>query len=122
MESIISITTTADSREVLEKMGRHLLTERLIACIQVVGPIKSLYWWKGTIEETDEWLGIMKSRKSLFAQVEAEIRSLHAYEVPEIVAVDLDDVLPAYDTWVRTETGGDSETGHKTGEKTGQST
>ena len=106
MEPIITITTTTDNREALEKVGRHLLTQRLIACIQIVGPIKSLYWWKGNIEEASEWLGIMKSRKSLFAQVEAEIRSLHTYEVPEIVAVELGDVIPAYDNWVRTETGG----------------
>ena len=105
MEAIITITTTTNSREALEKMGRHLLTERLIACIQVVGPIKSLYWWKGTIEETDEWLGIMKSRKSLYTKIEAEIRSLHAYEVPEIVATELSGALPAYDNWVRSETG-----------------
>ncbi len=94
MEPIITITTTTDNREALEKVGRHLLTQRLIACIQIVGPIKSLYWWKGNIEEASEWLGIMKSRKSLFAQVEAEIRSLHTYEVPEIVAVELGDVTP----------------------------
>ena len=85
-------------------MGRHLLTERLIACIQIVGPIKSLYWWKGRVEEADEWLGIMKSRKSLHAEVEAKIRGLHSYEVPEITAVELSDVLPAYDNWVRAET------------------
>ncbi len=114
MEPIITITTTTDNREALEKVGRHLLTQRLIACIQIVGPIKSLYWWKGNIEEASEWLGIMKSRKSLFAQVEAEIRSLHAYEVPEIVAVELGDVLPAYDDWVRTETGAGQETAKRT--------
>ena len=105
MEPIITITTTSDDREALEKIGRHLLTKRLIACIQIVGPIKSLYWWKGAMEEASEWLGIMKSKKSLYAQVEAEIRSLHAYEVPEIAAVELSNVLPAYDHWVRTETG-----------------
>jgi periplasmic divalent cation tolerance protein len=118
MEPIIAITTTADSREVLEKMGRHLLTERLIACIQVVGPIKSLYWWKGNIEEADEWLGIMKSRKSLYRQVEAEIRGLHTYEVPEIVTVELSGVLPAYGDWVLNETRADSETGRNTGQET----
>jgi len=104
MEPIITITTTSDDREALEKIGRHLLAKRLIACIQIVGPIKSLYWWKGAMEEVGEWLGIMKSRKSLYAEVEAEIRSLHAYEVPEITAVELSDVLPDYDRWVRTET------------------
>jgi periplasmic divalent cation tolerance protein len=76
MEQIVTITTTTDSREALEKMGRHLLTKRLIACIQIIGPIKSLYWWKGNMEEADEWLGIMKSRKSLYTRIEAEIRSL----------------------------------------------
>ena len=118
MEPIITITTTADSRELLEKMGRHLLAERLISCIQIVGPIRSLYWWKGAIEESDEWLGIMKSRKSLYRQVEAEIRSLHPYEVPEIVAVELTGGLPAYVDWVRKETRADSETGRNRGPKT----
>ena len=122
MEPIIVITTTAGNREVLEKMGRHLLAERLVACIQVVGPIKSLYWWRGNIEEADEWLGIMKSRKSLYTQVETAIRSLHPYEVPEIVAVELSGVLPAYDNWVRNETGADCETGQKTGQKKGHKT
>ena len=50
MEPIITITTTTDNREALERIGRHLLAKRLIACIQIVGPIRSLYWWKGNIE------------------------------------------------------------------------
>ena len=104
MEPIITITTTTDDREALEKIGRHLLTQRLIACIQIVGPVKSIYWWKGAMEEASEWLGIMKSRKSLYTQVEAEIRRLHAYEVPEIAAAELGQVFPAYENWVRAET------------------
>jgi len=118
MEPIITITTTTDGREALESIGRHLLAKRLIACIQIVGPIKSLYWWKGHVEEADEWRGIMKSRKSLYAQVEAEIRGLHPYEVPEIVAAELSAALPAYDNWVRAETGA----GQKEDQRTGQDT
>jgi periplasmic divalent cation tolerance protein len=118
MEPIITITTTTDKKEALEEMGRNLLKQRLIACIQVVGPIKSLYWWTGNVEEASEWLGIMKSRKSLYARVEAEIRRLHSYEVPEIVATEASDVLPAYGDWVRTETGVGRETGQKTGHET----
>jgi periplasmic divalent cation tolerance protein len=111
MEPIITITTTTDKKEALEEMGRRLLKQRLIACIQIVGPIKSLYWWKGNVEEASEWLGIMKSRKSLLARAEAEIRSLHSYEVPEIVAVELSDVFPAYGDWVRAETAAGQERG-----------
>ena len=118
MEPIIMVTTTTDGREALESIGRHLLAKRLIACIQIVGPIRSLYWWKGDIEEADEWLGVMKSRKSLYPQLEAEIRSLHPYEVPEIAAVELGAALPAYDNWVRAETGTDQKKLTKTGQET----
>ncbi len=105
MESILTITTTTDDREALEKIGRHLLEKRLIACIQIVGPIRSLYWWKGIMEETSEWLGIMKSRKSLYKQVEEQIRNLHTYEVPEIVAVEVSTMLASYCDWVLEDTG-----------------
>ena len=109
MEPIITITTTADDREMLEKIGRLLLTRRLIACIQIVGPIKSIYWWKDKMEETDEWLGIMKSKESLYTQIEAEICRLHTYEVPQIVASEVCHVLPSYGQWVLAETGSRSE-------------
>jgi periplasmic divalent cation tolerance protein len=122
MEPIITITTTTDKKEALEEMGRRLLKQRLIACIQVVGPIKSLYWWKGTMEDASEWLGIMKSRKSLYARVEAEIRSLHSYELPEIVAKEASDVLPAYGDWVRAETGAGGESGQEADKNAGQET
>jgi periplasmic divalent cation tolerance protein len=104
MESIITITTTTDNREALEKIGRHLLAGRLIACVQIIGPIRSIYWWKEKIEETEEWLGEMKTRKSLFSRVEAEIRTLHAYEVPEITAVETAYISHAYAEWVMKET------------------
>ena len=104
MESIITITTTTDNREALEKIGRHLLAGRLIACVQIIGPIRSIYWWQGKMEEADEWLGVMKTRKSLFSRVEAEIRTLHAYEVPEITAAETAHVSRAYAEWVFRET------------------
>ena len=104
MEPVITITTTTDNREVLEKIGRHLLARRLIACVQIVGPIRSTYWWKEKIEETEEWLGVMKTRKSLFSRVEAEICALHAYEVPEVAAVETAYVSHAYAEWVMNET------------------
>ncbi len=113
METLITITTTADDRELLQKIGRRLLEGRLIACIQILGPIQSLYWWKDKLEQTDEWLAVMKSRKSLYGRIEEEIRRLHTYEVPEIVAWEADRVLPSYGEWLLKET----EPGFKTTEK-----
>ncbi len=104
MEPIISITTTTDKRDVLEEMGRSLLAKRLVACVQIVGPIKSIYGWKDKVEEAEEWLGIMKTRKSLYPLVEEEILALHTYELPEIIALDASNLLPPYRAWVLKET------------------
>lgn len=104
MKGIIHITTTSDNREFLEKIARTLLQRKLASCMQIVGPIRSLYRWKGRIVEADEWLGIIKTRKGLYKKVEDEIKSRHHYELPEIIAFEADMGLPAYGKWVIDET------------------
>ena len=104
MSAIINVITTMDKREGLERMGRSLLERRLVACLQVVGPIKSLYWWKGSIEEAEEWMAVMKTRRELYGQVEKEIKALHPYDVPEIMAVEVAAMSEAYGKWVVAET------------------
>ena len=106
LSTIINVITTADGREALERLGRSLVERRLVACLQVVGPIKSLYWWKGSIEEAEEWMAIMKTRGELYEQVEKEIKALHPYDVPEIMAVEAQRVSEAYKEWVAAETQG----------------
>lgn len=101
---MINIITTADNRETLERIGRSLLERRLVACIQVVGPVRSTYWWKGRIEDAEEWMGVMKTRDELYDEVEREIKALHPYEVPEIAAVRAERVLDAYGRWLVEET------------------
>ena len=104
MPDIIQIVTTIDDREAAKRLGRHLVDERLIACCQVVGPVRSIYRWKGAVEETDEWYCVMKTRPSLYRQVEEAIKGLHPYEVPEIIAIPVSNALPDYAVWVETET------------------
>ncbi|MGD0229240.1 MAG: divalent-cation tolerance protein CutA [Syntrophorhabdales bacterium] len=101
---MINVITTVTGRETLEKIGRLLLEKRLVACCQIIGPITSTYWWKGHLEEAEEWIGIMKTRRELYGDVEREIRALHPYEVPQIEAVEASFVLPDYDCWVNDET------------------
>jgi periplasmic divalent cation tolerance protein len=101
---MINVITTIDSRETLEKMGRLLLEKRLVACLQIIGPVRSVYWWKGQREEAEEWIGIMKTRRELYVDVEKEIRALHPYEVPQIEAIEAVSVLPAYERWLIDET------------------
>jgi len=104
MPDIIQIVTTIDDREAAERLGRRLVDERLVAGCQVVGPIRSIYRWKGKVEEADEWCCVMKTKPSLYRQVEDAIRLLHPYEVPEIVATPVSAALPDYARWVEQQT------------------
>ena len=104
MEEIIYITTTADTAEIAKGIGRHLVEARLVSCAQILGPMTSIYRWKGKIEETGEWLLLMKSRKSLYKEIEKEIRRLHPYELPQIVGVPIEAALAGYAQWVVDET------------------
>ncbi len=103
---MITLLTTVDRKEILEQIGRALLEKRLIACIQISGPITSMYWWKDVLEDTQEWVGTMKTTEELYPRVEVELRRLHPYEVPEIVVLESRRVLPEYEEWVQAVTGG----------------
>ncbi|MBA4416864.1 MAG: cytochrome C biogenesis protein CcdA [Syntrophus sp. (in: bacteria)] len=104
MEEVIQVTTTGDNKEIVKKIGRHLVEMRLASCVQIIGPITSIYWWKDKVEETEEWLCIIKSRQSLYEAIEREIVRLHTYELPEIIALKIEKGLPGYMKWVVDET------------------
>ncbi|OPY78646.1 MAG: Divalent-cation tolerance protein CutA [Syntrophorhabdus sp. PtaU1.Bin058] len=104
MTGIIKVITTGDNRDIIEDIGRKLVEMRLAACAQIAGPIKSIYWWKGKTEEAEEWYCILKTTENLYKKVEGAIIKLHPYELPEIMAVRIDEALPAYVQWVMDET------------------
>ena len=104
MPPIIQIVTTIDDRGAAEEIGRRLVEDRLVACCQVVGPIRSIYRWKGTVEETDEWYCVMKTTPDLYERAEAAIRAYHPYETPEIIAVPVERAWEEYARWVKAET------------------
>jgi periplasmic divalent cation tolerance protein len=104
MVKIIQIITTCNSKDLAEGIGKRLVEKRLAACAQISGPITSTYWWKGKMEETTEWVCTLKSTIGLYERVEAAIRELHSYDLPEVIAIDVEKALPAYADWVREET------------------
>ena len=104
MEDTLQIITTADKKDVIEKIGRDLVEKRLVACAQILGPIQSIYRWKGVMENADEWLLFMKSRASLYPAIESEIKRQHPYEVPEIIALPIKSGLAGYLGWIMEET------------------
>lgn len=104
------IFVTAPSKEA-EKLGRKLLEERLVACVNLIPQVKSLFWWKGEIDHADEVLMILKAPAKGIRQLKKRIAELHSYEVPEIVVLRVEDAWKPYAKWVKQEATGQSETG-----------
>jgi periplasmic divalent cation tolerance protein len=96
----IQIATATDSPEAAEKIASVLLADRLAACVQIVGPVASHYWWQGKVENAAEWLCLIKSERRLYERIEAAIRALHSYEVPEIAAVEIVAAGADYLSWL----------------------
>jgi periplasmic divalent cation tolerance protein len=96
----IQVITTAARKEDAERIARALVEERLAACVQVAGPITSVYRWQGRIETAEEWQCLAKSRRDLFPLITEAIRRVHAYQVPEILALDVVDVSRDYLAWL----------------------
>lgn len=86
MTSYIQVMTTTEKKEDAEKIAATLLEARLAACVQIVGPIRSLYRWEGKIEQAEEFVCVIKSRQDLFDPLAAALREIHPYRVPEILA------------------------------------
>ncbi len=89
MEEYIQVITAIEKRADAEKIANALVEKRLAACVQIVGPIVSTYWWKGNIERKEEWLCIIKSKKELYDVLEKAITEIHPYETPEIFALSV---------------------------------
>jgi periplasmic divalent cation tolerance protein len=81
-----------------------LLTKRLIACAQTIGPMTSRYWWRGSINDAPEWLFLCKTTPERLDDVIECIRIRHSYETPEIVACEITGGLEAYVDWIVAET------------------
>lgn len=83
----IVIFVTAASKKEAECIAQALIKERLAACVNILGGVKSLFRWQGKIDSSNEALLLIKSRKSRLAKIIKLVKSLHSYEVPEIIAL-----------------------------------
>lgn len=103
MSKYIMITTTFDKKEEANKIIELLLEKRLVSCCQLSN-ITSSYHWKGKIEHTDEFLLQMKSKKSLYKEIESIILKNHSYETPQLITYDIVDGYKEYLDWIEEET------------------
>jgi len=99
------VLVTAPAEEEAAAIGRALVEEGLAACVNLVGPIRSIYRWQAKVQDERECLLLIKTRAALYAAVEARVRALHSYDVPEIIAVQIDRGSAPYLDWVYEATG-----------------
>ena len=100
MEDYIQIVTTTETEEDAQKIATALVEQRLAACVQIVGPIRSTYRWKERLETAQEWQCIAKTRREFYERVEEAVKSLHPYEVPEILAIPIAAASESYRRWI----------------------
>jgi periplasmic divalent cation tolerance protein len=100
MTDKIVVFSACDSEEQAGQIARALVDQHLAACVNIVPGARSIYRWKGQVEDTAEWLLIIKSRRGLMDQLRLTIGSIHSYEVPELLAVPVVDGSETYLAWV----------------------
>jgi periplasmic divalent cation tolerance protein len=113
-----AILTTTGTEEQALSIARALVSERLAACVNIIGPVRSVYRWRDAIEDDREFLLLIKTRATLYMKVERRVRELHTYEVPEVLAMSLDRGSPPYIKWLLESTGGQRATSKSRTRKT----
>jgi periplasmic divalent cation tolerance protein len=87
MTDKIFLQTTCATIEEAERIARHLVDRRLAACASISAPVRSIYRWRGAVEDAQEYVLTVKTRRDLFERVGAAIRTVHSYETPELIAL-----------------------------------
>jgi periplasmic divalent cation tolerance protein len=106
MTDVRVVLVTVPSRDAGEAMAEALVGEQLAACVNIIGPIRSIYRWQGEICRDDEQLLLIKTTTDRFAALAARVRALHTYDNPEVIALPVEQGAAAYLDWVVANTRG----------------
>jgi len=100
MTDKVVVFSTCDSEEQAGRIARELVEQHLAACVNIVPGARSIYRWKGQIEDSAEWMLIIKSRRDLMEPLCAAMGRIHSYEVPELLAVPVVGGSEGYLAWL----------------------
>ena len=100
MTDKIIVLTTCGSKKEAKQIAKHLIETRMAACVTILPEARSVYRWKDKIENSQEILLLIKSRRDLFDALRLEIEKMHTYEVPEVVAVAVAEGAAGYLDWL----------------------
>ena len=96
----VVMLSTARSRKEAERIASTLVAERLVACVNLVAPVTSVFRWQGVVERAREVLLIIKTRRTAVARVTSRIRELHSYDVPEVIVLAITGGAASYLAWI----------------------
>jgi periplasmic divalent cation tolerance protein len=96
----IVILSTAGSEDQARRIARHLVDERLAACVNIIPRIESIYRWQDKVESSAEWLLLIKTTGEKSPAVRDAIQALHSYELPECITISIEDGSAAYLGWI----------------------
>jgi periplasmic divalent cation tolerance protein len=99
-QRLLQIVTTVPDDDQARRLARLMVSRRMAACVQITGPIFSVYPWQGKIEQSEEWRLLIKTQARMFGPICAFLRDNHPYELPQVVALPIEDASPEYAQWV----------------------
>ena len=98
--TVVSVYSTFADPAEAERIGRQVVEEQLAACVNILGPCRSIYRWQGAIESADEVAAIFKTTSAAADALIARIAALHSYDVPAIAVWPIEELLESYAIWV----------------------
>lgn len=103
MEFVWIYTTTKDKEEA-KKIAADIIDQRLVACANIIDNMTSMYWWQGKVENEEETVLIMKSRRDLISKIIDRVKKMHSYTCPCIIALPIQEGNPDFLDWIKNET------------------
>lgn len=100
-QGALVVLVTASSQEEALLIGRSVVQKKLAACVTVVPNVASIFEWEGTVCEEREWLLVLKSHTDAYDALESEVKALHSYEVPEVIALSVTAGSSEYLAWIK---------------------
>lgn len=96
----ILVLCTCPDQETATTIAENVVAQHLAACINIVPSVKSIYHWQGNVESAEESIMLIKTHRKKFSSLQNTITTMHPYELPEIISVDISDGLPKYLQWI----------------------
>lgn len=103
MTDFIQVMTTTANMTDAQRIAQVVVENRLAGCVQILGPMRSMYWWEGEIRSSEEYLCLIKTRADAYDALAEAIREAHPYDVPEILAVPVTHGSEQYLNWLNSE-------------------